>query len=181
LNNIEIKHFEKVSDKIEIETDQMIRFTTAQLLICINGFAKKLLPDLDVEPARGQVLLTSPIDKLPWRGTFHYKQGFYYFRNLDKRILLGGARNLALDDEKTFSLQTTETIQQELERFLKEVIIPGKKFDIELRWSGTMGIGREKMPIHKEISPGVFCCVRMSGMGVALAPLLGEKTAKMMV
>jgi len=181
LNNIEIKHFEKVSDKIEIETDQKIRFTTGQLLICINGFAKKLLPDLDVEPARGQVLLTSPIDKLPWRGTFHYKQGFYYFRNLDKRILLGGARNLALDDEKTFSLQTTETIQQELERFLKEVIIPGKKFDIELRWSGTMGIGREKMPIHKEISPGVFCCVRMSGMGVALAPLLGEKTAKMMV
>jgi len=85
-----------------------------------------------------------------------------------------------LQDEKTFSLETSDIIQTELERFLKEVIIPKKKYNIELRWGGTMGVGHEKMPIHKEISPGLFCCVRMSGMGVALAPLLGEKTAKMM-
>lgn len=181
LNNLEIKNFEKVNDRIEIETNQPIRFSADQLLICINGFAKKLLPQLDVEPARGQVILTSPIDTLPWKGTFHYNQGFYYFRNLGKRVLLGGARNLAVNDERTFSLQTSEIIQQELERFLNEVIIPGKKFSIELRWSGTMGIGGEKMPIQKEISPGVFCCVRMNGMGVALAPFLGEKTAKMMI
>jgi glycine/D-amino acid oxidase-like deaminating enzyme len=180
LNGIEVKNFEKINDRIEIETGQSVQFSAKQLLICINGFAKELLPALDVEPARGQVLLTSPIDKLPWKGTFHYKQGFYYFRNLGKRVLLGGARNLAIKEEKTFSLQTTETIQEELERFLREVIIPDKKFDIELRWSGTMGIGSEKMPIQQEISPGVFCCVRMNGMGVALAPLLGEKTAKMM-
>ncbi|MBS1608051.1 MAG: FAD-binding oxidoreductase [Bacteroidetes bacterium] len=181
LNNLEIKNFEKVNDRIEIETNQPIRFSADQLLICINGFAKKLLPQLDVEPARGQVILTSPIDTLPWKGTFHYNQGFYYFRNLGKRVLLGGARNLAVNDERTFSLQTSEIIQQELERFLNEVIIPDKKFSIELRWSGTMGIGGEKMPIQKEISPGVFCCVRMNGMGVALAPFLGEKTAKMMI
>ena len=180
LNNIEIKSFEKNKDHFDIETDRGIRFSGSQLLICINGFAKKLLPELDVVPARGQVLLTSPIDKLPWKGTFHYKEGFYYFRNLGQRILLGGARNLALQDEKTFSLETSDIIQTELERFLKEVIIPKKKYNIELRWGGTMGVGHEKMPIHKEISPGLFCCVRMSGMGVALAPLLGEKTAKMM-
>lgn len=181
LNNIEIKSFEKRNDRIQIDSDRGIQFSAGQLLICINGFAKTLLPELDVEPARGQVLLTSPIDDLPWKGTFHYKQGFYYFRNLGKRILLGGARNLALQDEKTFSLTTSEVIQNELERFLKEVVIPKKKFTIELRWGGTMGVGSEKMPIHKEISPGVFCCVRMSGMGVALSPLLGEKTAKMMI
>jgi len=180
LNNIEIKKFEKINGRIEIETDQSIHFSAKQLLICINGFAKKLLPDLDVEPARGQVLLTSAVDNLPWKGTFHYKQGFYYFRNLGKKVLLGGARNLAVQEENTFSLATTDIIQDELERFLKEVILPGKKFTIECRWGGTMGIGNEKMPIHKEISPGVFCCVRMNGMGVALAPLLGEKTAKMM-
>ncbi len=180
INNIEIKSFEKVNNRVQIETGNGIQFSAGQLLICTNGFAKTLLPDLDVEPARGQVLLTSPINDLPWKGTFHYKQGFYYFRNLGKKILLGGARNLAMQDEKTFSLDTSENIQQELERFLKEVIIPRKKFSVELRWSGTMGVGNEKMPVHQEISPGVFCCVRMSGMGVALAPLLGEKTAKMM-
>ncbi|MCW3118699.1 MAG: dependent oxidoreductase [Chitinophagaceae bacterium] len=180
LNNIEIKKFEKINDAFEIETNQNVSLSAKQLLICINGFAKQLIPDLDVEPARGQVLLTSPVNGLPWKGTFHYQQGYYYFRNLGDRVLLGGARNLALNEEKTFSLETTDIIQNELERFLKDVVLPGKKFTIENRWSGTMGIGSEKMPILKEISPAVFCCVRMSGMGVALAPVLGEKAARLM-
>jgi gamma-glutamylputrescine oxidase len=36
------------------------------------------------------------------------------------------------------------------------------------------------MPIMKEVSPQVYCAVRMSGMGVALAPVVGEKVAEMM-
>ena len=180
LNNIEIDKFEKISSRIEIETRQAINLSARQILICVNGFAKQLMPDLDVEPARGQMLLTSPIKNLPWKGTFHYQQGYYYFRNLGNRVLLGGARNLDPQEEKTFSLETTDKIQQELERFLKEIILPGRNYTIENRWSGIMGIGSEKMPILRELSPSVFCCVRMSGMGVALAPLLGEKTAKLM-
>jgi len=180
LNNIEIKKFEKINDRVELETNHAINLSAGQLLICVNGFAKQLIPDLDVEPARGQILLTSPIKNLPWKGTFHYQQGYYYFRNLGNRVLLGGARNLALSEEKTYSLETTPVIQNELERFLKQVVIPDQEYSIESRWSGTMGIGTEKMPILKEISPDIFCCVRMSGMGVALAPLLGERVAKMM-
>jgi len=180
LNNIEIKKFEKINDRVQLETNHAINLSAGQLLICVNGFARQLIPDLDVEPARGQILLTSPIKNLPWKGTFHYQQGYYYFRNLGNRVLLGGARNLALSEEKTYSLETTPVIQNELERFLKQVVIPDQEYSIESRWSGTMGIGTEKMPILKEISPDIFCCVRMSGMGVALAPLLGERVAKMM-
>ncbi|MES1222493.1 MAG: FAD-dependent oxidoreductase, partial [Bacteroidota bacterium] len=180
LNNIEIKKFEKINSRIKIEANHGIEFSAKQLLICVNAFAKQLYPELDVEPARGQVLLTSPIKDLPWKGTFHYQQGYYYFRNLGNRVLLGGARNLAINEEKTFSLETSDIIQNELERFLNEVILPGKKHTIENRWSGTMGIGNGKMPILKELSPSVFCCVRMNGMGVALAPLLGDRAAKML-
>jgi gamma-glutamylputrescine oxidase len=43
-----------------------------------------------------------------------------------------------------------------------------------------MGIGAEKMPIIKKISPNVYCAVRMSGMGVALAPVIGEQVMHMM-
>lgn len=180
LNGIEIKKFEKKGSHIQLETNHPFTLSAKQLLICVNGFAKQLLPDLDIDPARGQVLVTSPIKNLPWKGTFHYKQGFYYFRNLGNRVLLGGARNTAIEEEKTYSQATTERIQNELEKFLHEVILPGKKFSIEYRWSGTMGMGQEKLPILRELSPGVFCCIRMNGMGVALAPLLGEKVAKMM-
>ena len=44
-----------------------------------------------------------------------------------------------------------------------------------------MAMGSEKMPIVKEIQPNIFCCVRMSGMGVALAPVVSQQVAEMML
>ena len=181
LNSVEIEKFETLSKKIVVETNQLFNLTTEKLLICTNAFARQLLPALDVEPARGQVFVTSEIKDLSWKGAFHFDEGFYYFRNLGKKILLGGARNKAFEVEKTSSLETTTFIQDELERFLKEVIIPGKKYTIDHRWSGIMGLGSEKMPIVKEVSPNVFCAVRMSGMGVALAPVVAELVTEMIV
>ncbi len=118
LNAVEVKSFEKAGKYVTVKTNHAFTLSAKQLLICVNGFAKKLLPKLDVEPARGQVLVTSPIKKLPWKGTFHYKQGFYYFRNLGDRVLLGGARNIAIEEETTYAQDTTGVIQQELEKFL---------------------------------------------------------------
>ena len=150
-----------------------------QLLICTNAFAKQLLPAMDVEPARGQVLVTSPIPGLKFKGTFHYDEGFYYFRNLGDRVLLGGARNKAFEQEHTYELVTSDNIQQELENFLRAGdSVRENSYTIDYRWSGIMGVGTEKKPILEEISDNIFCAVRMSGMGVALAPEIGKKVAK---
>ena len=176
----EIKSFEKTNGMIEMQTNHAFTLSTSQLLICTNAFAKQLLPQLDVEPARGQVLVTSEIPNLKWKGTFHFDEGYYYFRNLGNRVLLGGARNKALEEENTYELSTSENIQSTLEHFLYEKILPSNAFTIEHRWSGIMGVGAEKMPIIKEISPQVYCAVRMGGMGVALAPVVGEKVAHLM-
>jgi hypothetical protein len=43
-----------------------------------------------------------------------------------------------------------------------------------------MAMGSEKLPIVKAISEQVFCCVRMGGMGVALAPVVAEQIAAVM-
>jgi glycine/D-amino acid oxidase-like deaminating enzyme len=180
LNNIEIKSYEKVNGHVLLHTNYPFSFTASQLLVCTNAFARQLLPQLDIEPARGQVLVTSPVDDLPFQGTFHYDEGFYYFRNLGDRVLLGGARNKAFEAENTDQMTTTSEIQQELERFLKEVILPGRNYSIDHRWSGIMGMGSEKMPLMQSVNERVFCAVRMSGMGVALAPLIGERVARLM-
>jgi gamma-glutamylputrescine oxidase len=180
LNNIEIKGFEKMNGHLLLHTDQPFTLTASQLLVCTNAFARQLLPQLDIEPARGQILVTSPIDQLPFKGTFHFEEGFYYFRDLGDRVLLGGARNKAFAAEQTDEMVVTDMIQEELERFLREVILPGRNYHIEHRWSGIMGMGGEKMPIIRAINDHVFCAVRMSGMGVALAPMIGEKIAALM-
>jgi gamma-glutamylputrescine oxidase len=180
LNNIEIREFEKVNGYLLLHTQHSFPLIASQLLVCTNAFARELLPQLDIAPARGQVLVTSPINGLPFKGTFHFDEGFYYFRNLGDRVLLGGSRNLALDAETTTEMIVTDTIQQELERFLREVILPGRHYTIDSRWSGIMGMGSGKMPTVRAVNDHVFCAVGMGGMGVALAPIVGEQVADLM-
>ncbi|MBS1664941.1 MAG: FAD-binding oxidoreductase [Bacteroidetes bacterium] len=180
LNDLEILSFEKVHGHLLLHTQLPLPLIADQLLVTTNAFARQLLPQLDITPARGQVLVTSPIEDLPFKGTFHFDEGFYYFRNLGDRVLLGGARNIAFEEETTTEMEITDGIQQELERFLAEVILPGRFYTIENRWSGIMGMGSEKMPIVKAVNDHVFCAVRMSGMGVALAPIVGEQIATLM-
>ena len=180
LNNIDITGYEKTGGNLLLHSQYPFPLIAAQLLVCTNAFARQLLPQLDITPARGQVLVTSPIDGLPFKGTFHYDEGYYYFRNLGKRVLLGGARNHAFEEETTTDMTLTDTIQQELERFLREVILPGRHYTIDTRWAGIMGMGGEKMPIVRGLNDQVFCAVRMHGMGVALAPVIGEQAAALL-
>jgi glycine/D-amino acid oxidase-like deaminating enzyme len=182
LFNTEVKKFKSHKKGVTIHTNLEAPLETKQLLICTNGFAKQLMPGLDVVPARGQVFITEPIPNLKFKGTYHFDEGFYYFRNVGNRLLLGGARNKDFKNEKTYSLDTSPIIQKTLEEFMMKRILPkgSKKPKIELRWSGTMGMGKIKKPIIEEVQPNIFCAVRMSGMGVAIAPIVAEIVVKLM-
>lgn len=180
LTGVLVKGLQQTGGHLSIETDIGMSLKAKHVLVCTNAFARELISSLDVEPARGQILLTSPIEGLPFKGSFHYDQGYYYFRNLGNRVLLGGARNKAREEEATTEMELSGIIQQELELFLSVTILPGKTYEITDRWSGIMGMGSEKLPIIKEVMPNVFCAVRMNGMGVALAPVAAERVVKMM-
>ena len=182
LFNTEVKKFKSHKKGVNIQTNLEAPLETKQLLICTNGFTKQLMPSVDVVPARGQVFITEPIPNLKFKGTFHFDEGFYYFRNVGNRLLLGGARNKDFKNEKTYSLETSPIIQKTLEDFMMKRILPkgSKKPKIELRWSGTMGMGKIKKPIIEELQPNIFCAVRMSGMGVAIAPIVAERAVKLM-
>jgi gamma-glutamylputrescine oxidase len=180
LTQIEVTDLDVQSNAVRLKTDLAITWLADQVLICTNAFAKSLLPQLDISPARGQILLTEPIEDLKLRGTFHYEEGFYYFRNLGNRVLLGGARNKFIAEEESLLAETTPAVQQELERFLGEIILPGIKYNIANRWSGIMAVGKEKKPIIQKISDRIYCAVRMSGMGVALAPQVGKQVSLML-
>ncbi|MFZ5553993.1 MAG: NAD(P)/FAD-dependent oxidoreductase [Bacteroidota bacterium] len=156
-----------------------IVFDAGKIIITVNGFAKQFLPELDVEPARAQVLVTSEINDLPFEGTFHYEKGYYYFRNVGKRVLFGGGRNLDFDGERTTDMGQTLPIQNQLESLLRGMILPGKEYKIEQRWSGIMGVGSTRSPIVKQISENLFCAVRMGGMGVAIGSLVGKEVAEL--
>ncbi|MFP3831767.1 NAD(P)/FAD-dependent oxidoreductase [Chryseobacterium sp. SIMBA_028] len=175
----EVKNIEETSDEVEIYLSEDLSVKADALIYCTNAFSSKFLENENIIPARGQILLTEPIENLKLKGTFHYDEGFYYFRNLGNRILLGGGRNQDFKTEETTAFETTEFLQRHLETFLREVVLPNHEFKIALRWSGIMAMGAEKTPIVKRVSEKQFCAVRLSGMGVALAPKIGELVAEM--
>lgn len=180
ITGLNIENFEETASGVTVTTDKKVTLAGEQLLICTNGFAAQLLPDLQITPARGQILVTAPIESLKFKGTFHYDEGFYYFRNVGKRLLIGGARNLAVVEETTTEMEVTDFIQRTLETFVSRHLLPGQHFEITDRWSGIMGVGAEKMPVIKKISDNVFCAVKMSGMGVALAPVAADTVSDLM-
>ncbi len=179
LNGIDIERLEDHPNHTEAICASGLHIKARKTLVATNGFAKKLLSELEVEPARAQVLITSPLESLPFQGIFHYDLGYYYFRNIGNRILFGGGRNLAFEEEHTTSFGLTETIQNRLDELLHTVIIPGTTYEVEMRWSGIMGMGGSKSPIIKKTGNNTYCAVRMGGMGIAIGALVGEEAARM--
>lgn len=175
LYSVAVQQFVDNGKNISVQTDKF-EFQTKKLLIATNGFANGLLKE-SVIPARAQVLITKPLQNLHIKGTFHLDEGYYYFRNIDDRILFGGGRNLDFKGEETDGFGVTKQIQDRLEQMLKEIIIPGVPFEVERRWSGIMGMGDQKRPIVKQVSTNVYCGVRLGGMGIAIGSLVGKELA----
>lgn len=180
LNSSEISNISDNGESVSLQINSFRPGGHAQdilvkkVFIATNGFARQFLNE-DIKPARAQVLITKPISNLNIKGTFHLDKGYYYFRNIDNRILFGGGRNLDFEAEETTEMKLTELIQNRLEQLLKTVILPDVPFEIDQRWSGIMGLGKQKKPIIKSVSKNVFCGVRLGGMGVAIGSSIGKE------
>jgi glycine/D-amino acid oxidase-like deaminating enzyme len=178
LNNIAVEAISQSTTQVHIKTDSF-EFSTSNVFVATNGFASQLL-DEPVHPARAQVLITKPIKDLSIKGTFHLDKGYYYFRNIDDRILLGGGRNLDLKGEATTDFNQTALIQDKLEALLRNTILPHTPFEIDHRWSGIMGMGTTKKPIVKQLDTRIFCGVRLGGMGIAIGSMIGKELAALL-
>lgn len=172
---LEAHSYEEASNRVIVQCEDF-EFSTGALFLATNGFASQFIKE-DILPARAQVLITKPIESLPFKGVFHMDEGYYYFRNVGNRILFGGARNLDIQGETTTEFTTTSKIMNRLELLLKQTIIPDIPYEIDLKWSGIMGVGKQKAPIVKELSKKVFCGVRLGGMGVAIGSAIGQDLA----
>ncbi|HEY9196788.1 MAG TPA: FAD-binding oxidoreductase [Mucilaginibacter sp.] len=180
LNNVQVNAIEHHDRFIHLKTTQG-DFKAGRVILATNAFASRLYPELDVVPGRGQVLVTKPIPGLKLKGTFHFNEGYYYFRNIDSRVLFGGGRNLDYKAEETFDFGHTDAVKKKLTDYLHQVILPGHNAEIDYWWSGIMGFGEQLTPIVKEVQPHVFCAVRCNGMGVAMGSLVGEEVAGMVL
>lgn len=176
--SVGVNAIEESADGAVLQLASGEQLRAPQVVVATNGYARELLPQLDVQPARGQVLLTAAIPGLRLKGTFHADEGYIYFRDFAGGVLLGGGRNLDKAGETTTEDAVTPQIQAHLEKLLRTVILPDQPFTIARRWSGVMGFGSEgKSPMVERISPHVVAAVRLSGMGVAIGIRVARRAA----
>lgn len=178
-NGVSIADLNDRAQGVEITTDYGWSIQAEKVVVATNGFTKNLLDDLDVRPVRNLVLITHPIPGLPLDGSFHYQEGYYYFRNVGNRILLGGGRNLDFDAESTQEFGINERIRSALAQFLRNVVSPTIHAEPDMWWSGILGVGAEKKPIIEWHSENIAVAVRMGGMGVAIGANVGNEVAEM--
>ncbi|MDX1636878.1 MAG: FAD-dependent oxidoreductase [Balneolaceae bacterium] len=151
-----------------VRLDDGTKFTGTRVLVAANGFAGRLLPEIDVVPARGYLFVTRPLKELRWRGTFHYDRGYIYFRDLGDRLLLGGARNVAEAEEKTDAFGVNARIRNHLMEFANDILELETGWAIDREWSGIMGFTDTKTPVVRGVEGRVYVAAGLSGMGVAI-------------
>jgi len=188
LNGITIAEILEKTNCVELQTTNNWTIKATKVLVATNGFTQQLLPEVNLQSARNQVLITKPIPDLKLKGCFHYNKGYVYFRNIHNRILLGGGRNINLEIEQTEAFGITETIQNYLTQLLSTHFLPNQSFEIDRWWSGILGVGvvgvdsgKSKTPIVKKVSDRIAVSVRLGGMGVAIGMLVGEEGGQLLL
>jgi len=151
-----------------------------QIVLATDGYAHGLLEPLDraVRPTRGQVIATEPLEAV-YFGCPHYaRRGYDYWQQTeDLRLVLGGFRDIALEEESTAGETTTPGIQARLEAFAAELV--GRPPRITHRWSGIFGTTSDQLPIAGRVCEDerVWVSCGYTGHGNVLGLACGELVA----
>ena len=93
------------------------------IVVAADGHIRALLPELPVQPTRGQVLATAPLRERLYDRPHYARGGYDYWQQLpDGRLVLGGNRDASLQAEETDVEETTELVQGRLDAFLERLV-----------------------------------------------------------
>ena len=156
----DIREHDEVADVEALDAEHV--------LVATDGSGQALLPELAaaVWPVRGQVVVSEPLDRVLYDRPHYARHGFDYWQQLpDRRLLLGGFRDVSIMDEMTDVEETTPTIQASLERFLDE--LSDGEARISHRWAGIFALTQDMVPLVGRV-PGranVWIAAGYSGHG----------------
>jgi gamma-glutamylputrescine oxidase len=172
----EFREHERVDDVSALDADRV--------LVATDGYGHGLVPELAeaLWPTRGQVVVSEPLDEVLYDKPHYARQGFDYWQQLpDRRVLLGGFRDVSIMDELTDVEETTPAIQSSLERFLGELI--GAEPRISHRWAGIFALTQDMLPLVGPVPgrDGLWIAAGYSGHGNVLGFACGRLVADAML
>jgi glycine/D-amino acid oxidase-like deaminating enzyme len=153
-----------------------------QVVIATDGYTQGLVDELDraVRPTRGQVVVTAPLGEELYPCPHYARYGYDYWQQTpDLRLVLGGFRDLAIDEEWTAREEMTARIQARLEAYAE--VLAGGPVEISRRWCGIFGMTEDLLPVVGQVRDGVWAACGYSGhgnvLGLACGALIGQKIA----
>jgi gamma-glutamylputrescine oxidase len=168
----EFREHERVDDVAALDAEDVV--------VATDGYGHGLVPELAdaIWPTRGQVIVSEPLDRVLYDRPHYARQGFDYWQQLpDRRIVLGGFRDVSIMDELTDVEEMTPMIQASLERFMGELI--GETPRISHRWAGIFGLTQDMLPLVGRVPgrDGLWIAGGYSGHGNVLGFACGELVA----
>ena len=168
----EIREHERVDDVAALDADEVV--------VATDGYGHGLVPELAdaIWPTRGQVIVSEPLDRVLYDRPHYARDGFDYWQQLpDRRVLLGGFRDVSILDELTDVEEMTAPVQGSLERFLGELI--GGQPRISHRWAGIFGLTQDMLPLVGRVPgrDGLWIAGGYSGHGNVLGFACGRLVA----
>jgi glycine/D-amino acid oxidase-like deaminating enzyme len=173
---VEIREHSRVDSLDDVDAEVV--------LVATDGYPSGLLGRLEglIVPTRGQMIATEPLAERIFECPHYGRHGFDYWQQMpDGRILAGGFRDAALQDEFTAEEALTPQIQGALEAFVAELV--GRPVAVTHRWAGIFGLVLDFLPVVGRV-PGeerVWVAGGYSGHGNVLGLLCGELAARAVV
>jgi gamma-glutamylputrescine oxidase len=168
----EIRELDRVDDVASLDAQHVV--------VATDGYGHGLVPELAdaIWPTRGQVIVSEPLDRVLYDRPHYARQGFDYWQQLpNRRLVLGGFRDVSIMDELTDVEETTPVIQASLEKFMGELI--GETPRISHRWAGIFGLTQDMLPLVGRVPGrnGLWVAAGYSGHGNVLGFACGELVA----
>ena len=147
------------------------------VVVAVDGGLEKTVPAVKtVRTARAQMLATGPAYEVNIPRPVYARWGFDYWQQLpDKRVVLGGFRDLAGRSEWTSDATPTPDVQQSLETFLRDGL--GVRAPITHRWAGVIGFTQDRLPVIWR-GTGGWAFGGYSGTGNVLGAVCGRAVAQ---
>ncbi|MBU6207923.1 MAG: FAD-binding oxidoreductase, partial [Alphaproteobacteria bacterium] len=154
--------------------------TADKVILAGDGMLQRLYKPLDarVMPINNFIAVTAPLGEERARALIANNYAVsdsrfvvYYFRMTpDHRLLFGGGENYSY----TFPKNIAAFVRPHIAR----IFPPLRDVAIDYAWGGTLGITANRMPLVRELEPGLYTAAGYSGLGVILAPYFGKILAQ---
>jgi gamma-glutamylputrescine oxidase len=143
--------------------------TAGAVVLATNGYTAQLLPGVEIEANRAQMLATEPERTRVARHPTYSHHGYRYWRQLPGgEVLIGGWRDASPETERTAVAEPTTPIQSHLDEAVLRLGVRGR---VTHRWAGTMGFTKNGLPLVGPVEgmKNVYLCAGFNGHGMGFA------------